>query len=190
MAEFEAFDSKVEVSGEGVLALVAAFNWNQAAALEILGRHGIVNPQVGEWYLLQAFLDAQKEIATSIGGHTLYQIGNKVPELAIFPPELDSLEKGLASIDIAYHMNNRGGEIGHYQLVKMESNHAVMLCHNPFPCDFDRGLIIGTAKHFAAKGATVSIKHDESKGCRKLGDESCTYIIEWLEFKKRATTHA
>jgi len=47
----------------------------------------------------------------------LFAIGKAIPESAIFPPEIQGLEMGLSAIDIAYHMNHRGGEIGHYNLI-------------------------------------------------------------------------
>jgi hypothetical protein len=186
MAQFKAFDTKVEVVGEGVFSLLAALSWNQTLAKEILARHGIINPQAGKWYPQQAILDTYREIAETMGVHTLYQIGAKIPENAIFPAEIDSVEKALASLDIGYHLNHRGGEIGYYRLDKMESNRAVLVCYNPYPCDFDQGIIVGTVRRFAG-GTTVLVneRHDESKGCRKLGGASCTYIVEWLLSKER-----
>ena len=188
MAQYIAFDSKAEVAGAALLAMLDALKWNQTAALEILNKYNIVNLQADGWYPHQAALDTHREIAETIGVHNLYQIGTKIPENAIYPPDIDSLEKALATLDIAYHMNHRGGEVGHYELIKMESHQAIMLCHNPNPCDFDRGIIIATARRFATTGASVSLKHDESQGCRKLGGESCTYIVEWVLFKERKTT--
>jgi hypothetical protein len=185
MAQFKAFDSKVEISGQAVLGFVAALDWNKSIALEILSRHGIDNPQAQEWYSQQALLDAYQEIAENMGAHTLYQMGIKVPENAIRPPGMDSLEQGLALLDIAYHVNHRGGEIGSYKLEKLENNQAVMFCHNPYPCDFDRGLIVGVVRNFAGGAVVVTEKHAEGTGCRKLGGESCTYILEWVLFKER-----
>jgi hypothetical protein len=185
MAQFKAFASNVEIAGEALLSFVAALSWNEVFVLEILGRHGISNVQPKQWYPQQAVLDFLREIAETMGEHTLYQLGTKVPEHAIYPPEIDSLEKGLSSLDVVYHLNHRGGEIGHYQLVRLESNQAVTVCHNPYPCDLDRGIITTTVRHFAASGAAVSVQHEPNGGCRKLGGESCTYIVEWILFRQR-----
>jgi hypothetical protein len=190
MSQFKAFDNQVEVSGAGMVVLLNSISWSKTSFLEIFGRHGIPDPQVSAWYPQQIALDIYQEIAATMGSHTLYQIGTKVSELSVLPPQIDSLEKGLAAIDIGYHLMHRGGEIGSYQLVKVEHNQAVMVCHNPYPCDFDRGAIIATARKFAVNGAAVSLRHadESSAGCRKLGAESCTYIIEWIAFSKPAKT--
>jgi hypothetical protein len=185
MAEYKAFDPNAESNGAGLSALLAVLSWNEPLVLEILSKHGIKEVRMDGWYPHQAVLDVQKEIAQTMGVHTLYQIGTKIPEKATFPPEIDSLEKGLALLDQAYHMNHRGGEIGHYQLVKVENNQALMVCNNPYSCDFDRGIIVATARHFAGTVGFVNLRHDESAGCRKLGGESCTYIIEWLLLKPK-----
>jgi hypothetical protein len=185
MAQFKAFAPNVEVNGQTVLAIVAGMSWSQSEGLKILARHGIDEPQPELWYSQQAWLDSFSEIAETIGPHTLYQIGTKIPESAKFPPNIISLEQGLASINVAYHLNHRGGEIGSYQLLNVADNQATMVCHNPYPCDFDRGLIVATAQHFAPSGAAVNIQHDTSQGCRKLGAESCTYLIDWLLYKSR-----
>ena len=89
---------------------------------------------------------------------------------------------------MGYHMNHRGGEIGSYTLTQIESNRAVMVCNNPYPCDFDRGILVSSVRGFAGTTTLVTEKHDASQGCRKLGGESCTYILEWLSFKERKTT--
>jgi len=87
-------------------------------ATQILERHGIKSPEAQGWYSQQAWLDAFREIAQSIGPRTLNRIGTSIPNSAKFPPGLDTMDKALASIDVAYHMNHRGGEIGHYKFQK------------------------------------------------------------------------
>jgi hypothetical protein len=185
MTQFKAFANNVEVSGGVVLTFVAALSWNPALALEVLANHGIVNPQTDLWYPHQALLDVYREIDETMGSHTLYQIGSKIPENAILPSGLDSIEKMLNIIDVGYHMNHRGGDIGSYVLTQIESNRAVMVCRNPYPCDFDRGLLVGSLRGFSGVTTLASERHDESQGCRKLGGESCTYILEWALFGQR-----
>ena len=110
MVQFVAFAPNVEVNGQTVLSVVDGLNPFRMLALRILSGHGIVDPKPGEWYSQQAWLDAFKHISEKVSA-TLYKIGLQIPENADFPPDVDTIEKALASIDVAYHMNHRGGEI-------------------------------------------------------------------------------
>jgi len=179
MAQFKAFSPTVQVNGETVLSVVEGLGAFKPTALQILADNGIKDPQPGQWYSQQAWLDAFKTISEKLGQVTLYSIGLKIPETAKFPPAIDSIEKALASIDVAYHMNHRMGEIGNYKYEATGEKSARMVCTNPYPCDFDRGIIEAVAKRFRPKGALVRVKHDDSAPCRKQGAESCTYLIEW-----------
>ena len=181
MAQFKARDPRVEVNGAAVLSFAEAIEVFRDLSLQVLAEHGIVDPKEGEWYPQQAWLDAFKEIAEKTGPATLKAIGKKIPELALWPPDVDTIEKALASIDMAYHMNHRGGDIGHYNFEKTGEQSGKMVCDNPYPCDFDLGIIEATAKRFAPKGVSTNVKHDDSQPCRKKGDDSCTYFVSWLE---------
>ncbi len=180
MAQFIPFATGVEVNGETVLSVVDGMGSFQERALRILAEHGIINPQPGKWYSQKAWLDAFRSISEKMGGTTLLAIGRKIPENAKFPPEIDTLEKALASIDIAYHMNHRGGEIGHYRYEQTGNKSGRMICHNPYPDDFDRGIVDAVARKFKPKDAIlVNVIHDDSQPCRKKGDDSCTYLVSW-----------
>jgi hypothetical protein len=179
MAVFKAYDPKVEVNGETVLSIVDGMGSFKEKALKILAECGIQSPAPGKWYSQQAWLDAFKRIADTIGPNTLFKIGLKIPENAQFPPDMDSVHKGLASIDVAYHMNHRYGEIGHYNYEKTGEYSARLVCPNPYPCDFDRGIIEAIAMRFRPAGRIVTVRHDEKAPCRMRGGDSCTYNITW-----------
>lgn len=182
MAEFKAIAPGVEVNGETVLSVVNAMKGFEDLALDILKNNGIDNPKPGHWYLQQSWLNAFKEIAEKLGVSTLLNIGKAIPENAQFPPEIDSLQKGLSLIDMAYHMNHRGGDIGYYKLIDYsdEKKQAIMECNNPYPSHFDKGIIICFARKFKPVGAiSISVDLDETKPTRTNGADSCTYIIKW-----------
>lgn len=69
--------------------------------------------------------------------------------------------------------------IGHYVFSKPGDREAKMVCQNPYPCDFDRGIIEGMARKFRPTGSTVQIAHNDAAPCRKKGAQSCEYIIKW-----------
>jgi hypothetical protein len=179
MAMFKAYASKVEVNGETVLSVVDGMGAFKTRALQILAECGIKDPTPGQWYPQQAWLDAFKRIAETIGSNTLYSIGLKIPENAQFPPQIDDVHKALAAIDVAYHMNHRNGEIGHYQYQKAGETNAVVNCPNPYPCDFDRGIIEAMVRKFKPRGGVAIVEHDNTAPCRKKGAESCSYKINW-----------
>ena len=177
--QFKAIAKAVEVNGQTVLSIVDGSAQFKKTAYEILARHGIVDPKEGHWYSQQGWLDAFKEIAEHIGPNTLFQIGTKIPDNAVFPPQINSVPIALAAIDIAYHINHRGGPIGNYGFEKTGEREAVMVCANPYPCEFDRGIISAMARRFQEKGKIAQVTHDDSKPCRKHGAESCTYKVTW-----------
>jgi hypothetical protein len=180
MAQFRAFAQGVEVNGETVYSIVDGMGSFKHTALSVLSENGIKDPKPGQWYSQQKWLDAFRNIAETIGPSTLFSIGLKIPENAQFPPEIDSIEKALSAIDVAYHMNHQGGEIGHYKFISIGIRSGKMVCENPYPCDFDRGLIEAMARRFKQKDAVrVKVEHDDKAPCRKRGANSCTYKISW-----------
>lgn len=179
MTQFKAINPKVEVSGAAVLSVVQGMETFRKAALDILAKHGIADPKKEGWYLQQSWLDAFQEISEKIGPATLRRIGSKIPETANWPPEIKTIEDALASIDVAYHMNHRGGEIGHYRFEITGKRSSQFLCDNPYPCDFDCGIIRATVKRFGGKDAMPVVKHDDTHPCRQKGGESCTYLVSW-----------
>lgn len=181
MAQFIALDKNVEVNGQTVLSVVNAMEFGKESRAEILKELGI-EPTQDSWHNQQKWLDAFKVIADKIGDKTLFMIGKAIPEHAKFPPEIDSLEKALGAIDKAYHMNHRGGEIGHYKLVAYdgEKKEAVMSCNNPYPSEFDRGIITTMLRKFKPKNSfNYSCELDINKESRQDGKKTCTYLINW-----------
>jgi len=179
MAQFKAFVPGVEVNGETVLSLVDGLGPFRETGLKILAEKGIVDPQPGLWYSQQAWLDSFKIIAEKIGARTLLAIGKAIPENAQWPPQVDTIEKALASIDVAYHMNHRGGDIGVYQYTSTGPRSGKMTCRNPYPSDFDQGIIFAVARKFAPKNTLPTVKLDETQPTLKNGADACTYIITW-----------
>lgn len=182
MAHFKSFQDGVEINGESVLSIVDGMGVFKKRAFEILSKNGIDNPESGKWYPQQNWLNAFKEISEKMGTKTLFYIGQKIPENAKFPPQINSFDTALEGINMAYHMNHRNGEIGYYKYLGRTSNkEARMLCENPYPCDFDMGIIEAMVKRFKPEDAkSVSVKHDEKSSCRKNGHDKCEYIVFWF----------
>ncbi len=194
MTQFKAFADGIEVKGEAVLALLDGMGAYRSIAQKMLSDVGIDDPRAGRWYPQQAWLDAFRNIHDDVGASVLFAIGTKIPSNAQFPREIDGLEKALQSIDVAYHMNHRIGEqpmfdpatgrmlegIGHYSYEKTGDKLVKMTCGNPYPCDFDQGIIDAMARKFKPSGSLfLKVKHDDKQPCRKKGADACTYWVTW-----------
>ncbi len=185
MAQFIPFSPNVEVNGQTILSFINSVP-NNAFAVGVmqktLKKYGLENVEPKRWYSQKYWLDAFQEISNQYGKATLFVIGRAIPENAIFPPQINDLESALKSIDVAYNMNHRNGEIGYYKLLSFnqDTKKAVMECKNPYPSDFDRGIITTIARKFSPKSATgITVDLNEEKPTRLKGNDSCTYLISW-----------
>ena len=196
--QFKAFEPGIEVYGSSVDAFVEAFKLFPSVALKRLATNGIgtVNAK-GEikidreaWYPQVGWLASFEGIASTVGPRALFQIGQHVPKHAILPPSITEIRSGLASLDVAYHMNHRkdgrpmfdpatgrkAKGIGCYATKDSGPRKITAFCENPYPCDFDRGVIAGFAARFER---TARVTHDDGAPCRQNGADSCTYHVTW-----------
>ncbi len=196
MTQFEALEDGVQVTGRTIMSVVAGLGKFRSIALGYLESAGLgeIVADDTHWYPQQAWLDVFRLVAGNLGDNVLFRIGQEIPEHAVFPRDIDTVEKALASIDVAYHMNhrNRGGEIlfdpsrprervmlegiGHYRFERKTDRIALVVCDDPYPCAFDRGIIEAMATRFAKRAQAT---HVETAPCRKNGADSCTYAVSW-----------
>ena len=197
MVQFKAFEEGIQVNGTTIMSIVDGMEKYASLGKKYLIKAGLPENIINDaehWYSQQLWLDVFKTISTKVGENTLFLIGKKIPENAVFPPEIDNIEKALSAIDVAYHMNHRNADsevlfdpsrppekimlegIGHYGHEKVSDTMALMICENPYPCDFDRGIITTMAQRF---NKSAGVSHDDSKPCRKNDADSCTYIVTW-----------
>ncbi|NJM93352.1 MAG: hypothetical protein HC842_00670 [Cytophagales bacterium] len=182
--------NNIKVNGQTINAFIRGLGSAADLGKEILAAHGIKHISDTEWYPVSQYLSAYREIELEIGANTLFNIGKKIPDSAQFPPEVDNIEKGLSAIDVAFHMNHmQNGKpmfdpatgrmeegIGHYSFQLTGDRSAQMVCDNPYPCDFDRGIITAMARKFEP---LAEVELDTTKESRKSGATSSTYIIRW-----------
>lgn len=174
MAEYVSFDPNVEVLGRVLFSWIEGTGGDIIPALEA---HGIVDVDPDSWYPLQTALAALKTFSQSTN---LVNMGKKIIDNAKFPLEqMTSIERAIELIDQAYHMNHRHGEIGHYRAETAGERHIVMVAENPYPSDFDYGLLWSIATRFMPEDADVVVELDLNKPTRLEGANSCTYHITW-----------
>jgi len=183
MVPYEAFDGNVEINGRTVLTVVeeALGKFSETyrdRALAALAEEGIDDPAPEQWYPQQAWLNAFETVADELEPHVLDRLGEQIPAVADWPEDIGSVPEALRSIDEAYRRNHRGGEIGHYRFERIDEQTGEVTCFNPYPCEFDRGLIRGVAQRYAPVDAFVFIEETGTE-CRREGGDRCTYTVYW-----------
>ncbi len=176
MAEYQALDPNVEVIGTAVLAFV---NNMGNKVIPILKEFNIYPLEKDTWYNQQDVLNAYKKIQEH-DFMNMVAIGMQVPDNAIWPPDIETVHDALASINTAYQMNHRGGEIGGYYYEQTGETAGTMICKNPYPSDLDYGIIYRIVQKFRGPDSDeLLVMLDDSKPTRKNGADSCTYLIRW-----------
>lgn len=194
--EFRAFEPGIELLGQSLDFMVAGFRIMPSVGLRILAKHGLVQRGPDgkpvfdreSWFPQQAGLDAFRAIYNEVGSFTIFEIGRQLGLKVYCPPEVKTLEDVLKFMDISYHLFHRkNGKvmydtatgrmlegIGHYSYERRGANEIAVVGRNPYPCDFDLGILTGDVERFAPTGRVV---HDDRSPCRKKGADACTYLI-------------
>jgi hypothetical protein len=138
-----------------------------------------VDVGAASFYSASGFLAAMSELQGQFGAGFMRKVGSFIFDKAVFPPGIDSAQKGLTVVNQAYYMNHRNlreGEIGSYRWTPHGERGGVMFCDNPYPCAFDTGILESIARRFEP-GAVVT--HFPAVPCRHTGGESCSYEVRW-----------
>lgn len=148
---FQASSPEVEVDGRTVLAVTSGILIGSLAR-ELLESQGLVDVKPSGWFNQQAWLNVYRSINDHLGPDTLYSIGRRIPYSAQFPDDqMFDVPSALESIDVAYHMAHRGGEIGHYKYVEVGLDHYEVHCDNPYANEFNLGIITSLVERFRGR---------------------------------------
>ncbi|MGC3943719.1 MAG: hypothetical protein QM762_04125 [Chryseolinea sp.] len=191
MAVYQIKNKSIGTSGQALQGFINGLGDNRETGLEVLSRHGIVNPKADQWYSLHDYLQAFRELESSLGPAALYSIGSKIPESAALPPEIDTIEKALGSLDIAYHMNHaidgqpmfnpatgkKLSGMGGYEFKITGDGEAEITADNPYPTSFDEGLIFAMAQRFNPASMVQVI---EERSSRSKGGDKDVYTVQWF----------
>lgn len=150
----------------------------------VLKRYGIDQLQPDEWYDLQLYLDILREIAEGDQNvaSNLVQVGMGVSEHGALPPEIDSLEKALMSLQTVYDMNHQnGGQAWSVEIVDDNTIHCSI--DSPYPHDMDYGIVYGFAKRFS-KGERFSVAFEDPSLRNNTEGTPVTLIVKKKTKKK------
>jgi hypothetical protein len=162
------------VRGGVILSALAAMGPFRKRGEQALADHGIGAVDVEEWYPLGSYLDALEAIRDRMGPNTLFQVGRQIPRHVALPAGLNSFATVLTAFGTAYVTSHRGvpeGAVTH-QLLSDRSGRITSA--TPYPCDLDRGVIVGLFQHLL----DVRIVIEDEGACGKEGGGCCTYAIK------------
>jgi len=175
------YSPRAEISGLCLLGMargLEGFGLPMARVLALLEEQGIQAPTAQGWHGLEPYLAFLEDVRGQFGPEALRAMGRAIPDTSRFPPELDSLERALRLLDVAYQVNHRGGPIGRYQARFREGRRAEVICENPYPCELDQGILERlVARYGGAEEAEVI--HRPGPECRRLGGRACRFDLRW-----------
>ncbi len=182
MPQFIAHSPLVEIWGGSLLGIVEGLV--QAGApqdhiLALLAKGGILDPDREGWYPQQGLLDTLRTAGEQFGEGALRSAGRAIPRHSRFPPEVDTLDRALTTLDLAYQVNHRGGRIGHYACKRLGPRKVEIYCDNPYGCELDLGILETLLEHHGAVGKEVRVAHAPGTSCRKKGHRACVYHVRW-----------
>ena len=154
----------------------------------VLQRHGLDNVQADGWYPQQDYLKAIEDLAQDHEDivFDLIAIGIDMALESEFPPEINTLEKALFSLDELYHRNNRNAG-GGWQVKKNRPHNLTCVSSTPMPPDLEYGLLYGLTERFGRKGYIYHVVHDSKAPRRLEGGLTCTYHVFWGRCGKNRT---
>ncbi len=145
--------------------------------LQLLEEAGLGPPRAEVWVPLAANLAFHAAVERDHGREALRAMGRVVPDTARFAPDMDTLDRALRVLEVAYQVNHRGKGIGGYYCTFHRPKHAEVVCENPYSCDLDLGILERLAEQYGGSGAQVS--HRPGATCRRLGAKACVFDLRW-----------
>lgn len=179
MAEYVAFHADNETLGGAIEATLVAMGKDRIRDIAAQHDLDVDNIDRDAWYPQQAELDVMRE-AEGMNFMNLVAIGMNIPDIAEFPPEIQTVEDALNLLDEAYQFNHRGEHIGNYRFEPTGDSEGLMICNNPYPSDLDYGIIYRLVQKYRPADSTrLRVALDTDKPTRRNGADSCTYIVQW-----------
>lgn len=180
MAQFVAHHHTAEVSGSSMLPIIQSIG---EIAAPVLHAHHLDHVQPDEWYPQQEFLDVFYDLSQGSYQATfnLVAVGMRIGDQAQFPPEVDSIEAILHTLDASYHRNNRD-QVGGWDVYATAPNEMICISSTPYPADLEYGMVYSLVRRFRPVGVNFTVYHEpdiEGEPNRKNGGDRCMYRVVW-----------
>jgi len=170
-----------QISGVRVISTIEALGVFKEAGYKILAENGIANPQPEQWYSQQDFINFFEALSAKVGPATLFMMGKNLGTTAKLPPQMDTFEKVLLSMDQFYKLHHRNVPANEgWRVEKTGATSLKLTSTGPYPDDMLRGVIAGYAEKLKpAKGVIINIKIDPTQPRRDTGGDSVTILVNW-----------
>jgi hypothetical protein len=195
MAEFKPYVSGVEVKGFTIINFfINSMRRDKEYRINVLAKHGIVNPKEDEFYPIESFLGAIKEIYETQGEINTYLMGLSGIRAMELPPV--SLKEMLMGMNVVHHTHHRlngkimfdpaAGEFtegaGSYELLEFNEKErfALIRMSTFYAAKNEEGVLMGVLEKFKpADSKFIEVKEDISKPRKTEGGDSTTFILRW-----------
>lgn len=181
MKEFDCPDIGITITRQALHAFVLAFGAYKSRGEQVVMRHfGLkeIPDDPASRFPLTKFLSAMDELQAQFGAPFMRKVGSFLFDNTEFPPGMDTLQKAMALMDVAYYMNHSAeaeGKIGGYHWKAEGDRRGVMTLDNPYPCAFDMGVIETIGRRFEP---TAKVEHVPGS-CRHEGGNECVLTLAW-----------
>lgn len=176
MTQFVAQNPHAKVLGASIMPIIEAMG---GVALPVLTSHHLGNIAPNNWYPLQDLLDVFRELHDA--NYDFVAVGMRIPDDARFPPNINSIETALNSLNEAYHMNHQD-EDGKWEVHVVAENEIVCISSTPYPSNMEYGIVYSLTRRFRPEGVKFTIYHEETvdgKPNRKNAGQACLYRVVW-----------
>jgi hypothetical protein len=127
-------------------------------AKRLLADHDLpAEPESGQSYPLEAFLDLLETIEHTTGPHTLARIGEAVPGLLTWPRSVTTTSEALGALDrvLSDHHSDLPGSV---TFERIDGGTGRIRSTTPYPAAFERGLFEGIGERFPSGSGFVWIE--------------------------------
>jgi len=146
--EFVCPDPKARVRAGNVRATLGAFKLMPELGPRMITQHGLKVEDLNSerFILVQPWLNALKDIQSTVGPDKVRSVGRNLIDHAHFPPSITDPEEILMALDDIHYLNHRG-EVGHYVSSRATDGTIVVRCETPYPAAFEWGLVDGICRN-------------------------------------------
>jgi hypothetical protein len=162
------------VRGGDILAMLAATGAFRKTAEQLLAEHGITTVTADGWYSLPDYASVMLDLENRLGPNAVFRIGKEIPNHIELPAGLDSFEKIASSFGPAFAVNHRNAGSGGIDYELTGPGAAAIVSGTPYPCEFDRGVILGFFQ--LLMNVTPHHRHDNLL-CKKKGGAACVHYV-------------
>ena len=138
-----------EVIGASLATIVQGCGAFQSKVRSLLKERGITEIDHDAWYKLEDVASVLNELERTVGPNLMVLLGRYIPENAMLPPEIDTFEKALLSLDMVYQMHHRNGEVGSYNITVESPGQIRAICNTPaYSTNVNLGMFRGFGNKF------------------------------------------